>query len=41
MSIISAGFLGSFTTFPTALVDAVILWADRFRGRSLALALGT
>ena len=35
------GFLGGFTTFSTALVDAVTLWADGFRGRSLVLALGT
>ena len=39
--IVSTGFLGGFTTFSTALVDAVTLWADGFRGRSLALALGT
>ncbi len=37
----STGFLGGFTTFSTALVDAVTLWADGFRGRSLVLALGT
>ena len=30
-----------FTTFSTALVDAVTLWGDGFRGRALALALGT
>ena len=41
MPIASTGFLGGFTTFSTALVDAVTLWADGFRGRSLALALGT
>lgn len=41
MPIASIGFLGGFTTFSTALVDAVTLWADGFRGRSLALALGT
>ena len=41
MPIVSTGFLGGFTTFSTALVDAVTLWADGFRGRSLALALGT
>ena len=40
MPIVSTGFLGGFTTFSTALVDAVSLWAG-FRGRSLALALGT
>ena len=39
--LVPAGFLGGFTTFSTALVDAVTLWADGFRGRSLALALGT
>jgi len=41
MPIVSTGFLGGFTTFSTALVDAVTLWAGGFRGRSLALALGT
>lgn len=41
MPIVSTGFLGGFTTFSTALVDAVTLWADGFRWRSLALALGT
>ena len=41
MPIVSTGFLGGFTTFSTALVDAVTLWADGFRGRSLVLALGT
>lgn len=41
MPILSTGFLGGFTTFSTALVDAVTLWTDGFRGRSLALALGT
>ena len=41
MPVVSTGFLGGFTTFSTALVDAVTLWADGFRGRSLALALGT
>lgn len=41
MPTVSTGFLGGFTTFSTALVDAVTLWADGFRGRSLALALGT
>ena len=41
MPIVSTGFLGGFTTFSTALVDAVTLWADGFRGRSLALALST
>ena len=40
MPIVSTGFLGGFTTFSTAVVDAVTLWAV-FRGRSLALALGT
>ena len=40
MPIVSTGFLGGFTTFSTAVVDAVSLWAG-FRGRSLALALGT
>ena len=40
MPIVSTGFLGGFTTFSTAVVDAVTLWAG-FRGRSLALALGT
>ena len=34
-------FLGGFTTFSTALLDAVALWGDGFRGRALALALGT
>ena len=37
MPIVSTGFLGGFTTFSTAVVDAVTLWADGFRGRSLAL----
>ena len=32
MPIVSTGFLGGFTTFSTALVDAVTLWADGFRG---------
>ena len=41
MPIVSTGFLGGFTTFSTAVVDSVTLWADGFRGRSLALALGT
>jgi len=41
MPTVSTGFLGGFTTFSTALVDSVTLWADGFRGRSLALALGT
>ena len=41
MPIVSTGFLGGFTTFSTALVDAVTLWADGFRGRSAVLALGT
>ena len=40
-TVITTGLLGGFTTFSTALVDAVTLWADGFRGRSLALALGT
>ena len=39
--LLAVGFLGGFTTFSTALVDAVTLWADGFRCRSLALALGT
>lgn len=41
MPIVSTGFLGGFTTFSTAVVDAVTLWAGGFRGRSLVLALGT
>ena len=41
MPIVSTGFLGGFTTFSTALLDAVTLWGDGFRGRALALALGT
>ena len=41
MPIVSTGFLGGFTTFSTAVVDSVTLGADGFRGRSLALALGT
>ena len=41
MPIVSTGFLGGFTTFSTAVVDSVTLWADGFRGRSLALAFGT
>ena len=41
MPIVSTGFLGGFTTFSTALVDAVTLWGDGFRGRALVLALGT
>ena len=41
MPIVLTGLLGGFTTFSTALVDAVTLWVDGFRGRSLALALGT
>ena len=40
-TVITTGLLGGFTTFSTALVDAVTLWADGFRGRSLPLALGT
>lgn len=41
MPIVSTGFLGGFTTFSTAVLDAVTLWGDGFRGRALALALGT
>ena len=41
MPVVSTGFLGGFTTFSTALLDAVALWGDDFRGRALALALGT
>ena len=41
MPIVSTGFLGGFTTFSTALVDAVTLWVNGFRGRSLGLALCT
>ena len=41
MPAVSTGFLGGFTTFSTALLDAVTLWGDGFRGRALALALGT
>ena len=41
MPVVSTGFLGGFTTFSTALLDAVALWGDGFRGRALALALGT
>ena len=40
MPAVSTGFLGGFTTFSTALLDAVTLWVDGFRGRALALALG-
>jgi len=41
MPVVSTGFLGGFTTFSTALLDAVTLWGDGFWGRALALALGT
>lgn len=41
MPAVSTGFLGGFTTFSTALLDAVALWGDGFRGRALVLALGT
>lgn len=41
MPVVSTGFLGGFTTFSTALLDAVALWGDGFRGRALVLALGT
>lgn len=41
MPIVTTGFLGGFTTFSTAIVDAVTLWSDGLGGRSLALALGT
>ena len=41
MPIVSTGFLGGFTTFSTAVLDAVTLWGDGFRGRALVLALGT
>ena len=41
MPVVSTGFLGGFTTFSTALLDAVTLWGDGFRGRALVLALGT
>ena len=41
MPVVSTGFLGGFTTFSAALLDAVALWGDGFRGRALALALGT
>ena len=40
MPAVSTGFLGGFTTFSTALLDAVALWGDGFRGRALVLALG-
>ena len=41
MPVVSTGFPGGFTTFSTALLDAVALWGDGFRGRALVLALGT
>ena len=41
MPAVSTGFLGGFTTFSTALLDAVALWGDGFRGRAPVLALGT
>ena len=41
MPIVSTGFLGGFTTFSTAVLDAVTLWGKGLRGRALALALGT
>ena len=41
MPAVSTGFLGGFTTFSTALLDAVALWGDGVRGRALVLALGT
>ena len=41
MPAVSTGFLGGFTTFSTALLDAVTRGGDGFRGRALALALGT
>lgn len=41
MPVVATGFLGGFTTFSTAIVDAVTLWSDGLRGRSLVLALGT
>ena len=41
MPAVSTGFLGGFTTFSTALLDAVAVWGYGFRGRALVLALGT
>jgi len=41
MPVVSTGFLGGFTTFSTAVLDAVTLWGGGFRGRALVLALGT
>ena len=38
---VATGFLGGFTTFSTAVLDAVTLWGGGFRGRALVLALGT
>lgn len=37
----STGFLGGFTTFSTALVDAVDLWRGGRRASAVALAVGT
>lgn len=39
--VVSAGLLGGFTTFSTAVVDAVTLWDGRWRCRALVLLLGT
>jgi len=41
MPFVATGFLGGFTTFSTAVLDAVTLWGGGFRGRALVLALGT
>ena len=37
----STGFLGGFTTFSTALVDAVDLWRGGRRASAVVLAVGT
>lgn len=38
--VIGAGFLGGYTTFSTAMVDAVALWRDGERPASVSYVLG-
>ena len=39
--IVGAGLLGGYTTFSTAMLDALVLWQDGRRPASLGYLLGT
>lgn len=39
--VIGAGFLGGYTTFSTAMIDAIALWRDGRTRASAAYAIGT